>query len=108
MEIREVATQIERAIEAIKVEGKRSILLIKNEAESMRDYDKKIAVESVRHRDAGVAITLIKDLAKGDASDALCIMIMAQKTLKAHWERLKYLEAQLNGLQSIYRHLDST
>ncbi len=108
MEIQEVAAQIEKAIEAIKVEGQRSILLIKNEAESMRDYDKQVAVESVRHKDAGMAITMIRDQAKGDASDALCTMIMAQKTLKAHWERLKYLQAQLNGLQSIYRHLDST
>ncbi len=108
MEIREVALQIEKAIEAIKVEGQRSILLIKNEAESMQNYDKKLAIESIKHKDAGMSVTLIRDQAKGDASECLYAMIVAQRTMKAHWERLKYLQAQLNGLQSIYRHLDST
>lgn len=103
-----VAQKIENLIEAIKTEGKLSKALIVSEAESMRDYDKAIAVSGLAHRASGMAATLIPQQAKGDASDQLYAMIVAQKMLKAHWERLKYLQAQLNGYQSIYRYLTHT
>ena len=103
-----VAAKIESIIEAIRVEGARSKDLIMAEAESMRDYDKAIAISELAHKSAGMAVTLIGHQAKGDCSDALHDMIVAQKTLKAHWERLKYLLAQLNGYQSIYRYLTHT
>lgn len=99
---------IEHLIESIKKEGKRSKDLIIKEAESMRNYDKDIALRELAHKDAGMAVTLIGHQAKGDASDKLYEMIVAQKTLKAHWQRLAYLLAQLNGYQSIYRHLTHT
>ena len=104
----QVASQIETVIDAIKTEGKLSTDLIKAEAESMRDYDKQVAISSASHKAAGMAVTMIRDQAKGDASEHLYKMIVAQKSLKAHWERLKYLQAQLNGYQSIYKHLEST
>ena len=103
-----VARQIESLIKAIKTEGKLSKDLIIAEAESMRDYDKAIAISEIGHRKAGCPTTILKEQAKGDAADALCTMIIAQKTLKAHWERLKYLQAQLNGYQSIFRFLEHT
>ena len=103
-----VAKRIEKLIEAIKTEGKVSKDLIIAEAESMREYDKKIALSELAHKAAGMAVTLIPHQAKGDASELLYAMIVAQKTLKAHWERLKYLQAQLNGYQSIYRYLTHT
>lgn len=103
-----VARKIESIIEAIKTEGKLSSGWIIAEAESMRNYDKEIAVRELAHKAAGMAVTLIGHQAKGDASGLLYDMIVAQKTLKAHWERLKYLQAQLNGYQSIYRYLTHT
>ena len=104
----QVAKQIEAVIEAIKIEGKRSADLIEAEARTMMEYDKMVAVKSFAHKADGMAVTMIKDQAKGDSSRALYDMVVAQKTLKAHWERLKYLQAQLNGYQSINRHLDAT
>ena len=103
-----VARDIQAIIDAIKAEGTLSAGLIQTKASAMRDYDKNIATRSVRHKADGMAITLIKDQAKGDASECLYAKIVAEETLKAHWERLKYLQAQLNGYQSIYKHLDST
>lgn len=103
-----VARDIQAIIDTIKTEGKLSEGLILAKASAMRDYDKCVATRSVRHKDSGMAITMIKDQAKGDASDCLYAKIVAEETLKAHWERLKYLQAQLNGYQSIFRHLDST
>ena len=104
----QVANDIKAVIEAIKSEGKLSAGLILAKAGAMRDYDKCVAVRSASHKAQGMAVTMIRDQAKGDASECLYAMIVAQETLKAHWERLKYLQAQLNGYQSIYRHLDET
>ena len=104
----DIAKKIESVIEAIKVEGKRSDDLIQIKADSMRVYDKAIAVNSAVHKSHGMAVTMIKDQAKGDASQLLCEMIVAQEALKAHFCRPDYLKAQLNGYQSINRHLDST
>lgn len=103
-----VAREIENAVEALKVEGQRSQGLIEAEAGAMRDYDKSMAIHCIAHKAAGVAVGMIDRLAKGDSSDQLFSMIVAQKTLKAHWERLSYLKAQLNACQSIYRHLSHT
>ncbi len=103
-----VAHKIESIIEAVRVEGARSQELIIAEAETMRDYDKEIALRELAYKDAGMAATLVGHQAKGDASDLLFKMIVAQRSMKAHWQRLAYLLAQLNGYQSIYRHLTHT
>ena len=108
MEPLRVAKQIEAVIEAIRAEGGRSEALIQSKAETMRVYDKAIAVTSATLRGGGMPATLIKDQAKGDASQLMCEMIVATETLKAHFARLEYLKAQLNGYQSINRHLEST
>lgn len=107
-EVVAVAGQIKKIIESIKVEGARSNILIIEKAEKMRVYDKAIAVKELKLKNDGMAIGLIGHQAKGDASQLLCEMVVAQESLKAHWQRLAYLLAQLNGWQSIYRHLTHT
>ncbi len=108
MEAVSVARQIEAVIEALKLEGQKSQELIMAEATAMKNYDKAIAKRELIHKADGMAVTLIPHQAKGDAHELLYDKIVAEKTLKAHWERFKYLEAQLNGWQSIYRHLTHT
>lgn len=105
MEAIQVASNITKLIEAIRSEGGRSAELIQAEAATMRDYDKAMSVASIELKAQGTAVTMIKELSKGACSDLLFDMIVAQKSLKAHWQRLDYLKAQLNGYQSINRHL---
>ncbi len=107
-EVVAVAEQIKKLIDAIRAEGGRSNVLIMAKAEAMRVYDKAIAVKELKLKNEGLAIGLIGHQAKGDASQLMCEMIVAQESLKAHWQRIGYLEAQLNGFQSIYRHLTHT
>ncbi len=107
-EVIAVAEQIQKIIEAVKVEGARSNVLILDKAEKMRLYDKAIAVKELKLKNEGMAIGLINHQAKGDASQLMCEMIVAQESLKAHWQRITYLLAQLNGWQSIYRNLTHT
>lgn len=108
MEAVAVAQHIEAIIGAIKLEGQRSKDLIETKANAMRVYDKAIAVNELQYKADGMAVTLIGHQAKGDASQLMCEMIIAQEGLKAHWHRLEYLKAQLNGYQSIFRMLEHT
>jgi len=108
MEARTVALSIEKLIGAIRDEGKLSKDLILAKAESARDCDKALAVAIITLKDAGVPTTIVEKQAKGKCADALLNKIVAEESLKAHWERLKYLQAQLNGYQSINRFLDKT
>ncbi len=107
-EVVAVAEQIRKIIETVKVEGARSNVLILDKAEKMRLYDKAIAIKELTLKNDGMAIGLINHQAKGDASQLMCEMIVAQESLKAHWQRITYLLAQLNGWQSIYRNLTHT
>jgi len=103
-----VAGQIKAIIKAIKIEGAESNVLIMAKAEKMRVYDKAIAIRELEMKHDGLAVGLIGHQAKGDASQLMCEMIVAQESLKAHWQRIAYLQAQLNGWQSIYRNLTHT
>ena len=108
MQAVEVAHHIEKIIGAITLEGQRSEDLIQAKADASRVYDKALAVRAAEMKIEGMAATLIQAQAKGDASQLLSELIVATESLKAHWKRLDYLQAQLNGFQSINRHLDST
>ena len=104
----EVASNIERIIEALRVEGLRSEELIKAKAESMGEYDRLVAVTTSNMRGKGEPVTLVNKLSGEFTHKALIAKIVAEETLKAHYSRIGVLEAQLNGYQSINRYLQST
>ena len=103
-----IARQIEAVIEAIKVEGKRSIGLVEKEAEAIWEYKKAIAGQILRRKAEGLPVTLIKGVVDGDVADEERRKNLAVGGLKAHWERLRLLQGQQNGFQSMFRHLEST
>lgn len=103
-----VSKQIELCITAIKIEGTKSVEAIVVKAQTAKEYDKEMAIETLRLKADGTAVTMIKDVARGACSEQLLAKIVGEESLKAHWERLKYLQAQLNGYQSINRHLEHT
>ena len=105
MEPVEVARQIETCIRAIGEEGKLSPDLIEGRAMAIRDYDKALSIEEVKLRDDKVPATMVKDVARGNISEARYKLEIAEGSYKAHFSRLDCLKAQLNGLQSINRHL---
>jgi hypothetical protein len=107
-EVIEVARQMHGAIEALKLEGQRSDELIELKARSTMAYKTARATEAVRARDGGMAVSMLKHHAEGASSEEEYAMIVATETLKAHWIRMENLRAQLNGLQSINRHLAVT
>ncbi len=108
MEPVRVGIEIEKAIKALGEEGQQSGDLIKAKARAMADYDKELGTREGTLKAAGAAVGIIRDLAKRDASEYLYQKIIAEESLKAHYSRMSQLEAQLNGLQSLNKHLEYT
>ena len=103
----DVADQMLRIIEALKVEGARAEELIENKATFTMNYKSARATQALKARDGGMAVSMLKHEAEGAASLEEYHMIVATESLKAHWVRMDTLKAQLNAMQSINRHLSS-
>lgn len=108
MEVLGVARHMETIIKRLAEEGAKAEGLIADMAEATRVYKKARAIRSVELKAEGMAVTMIKHQAEGDAGQLEAKMIIATQSLKAHFARRDDLKAQLNGYQSIFRHLEST
>ena len=109
METFEVAKRIEDIVKEIgefrrQIEGKG-----KERAGAISNYDMRLGIAIVTLKEEGkYPATLIEKIAK-----KLCAMDrerleLAESGYKACISNLTALQAQLNGYQSIFRHLDST
>ena len=103
----EVATFIQEAITRLSAEGRRSEDLIEAKAKAVSEYDKLIGMATGRLKAEGVQTTLVGQLAKERASDALYAKIVAEESLKAHYSNISILESILNGWQSYNRYLQT-
>ncbi|KKN75907.1 hypothetical protein LCGC14_0376150 [marine sediment metagenome] len=108
MEAIQVGAEIEKAIAALGEEGTKSKDLIQAKARAMADYDKELGRKVGALRASGTAVSIIDKKAKGETSEMLYKRIVAEESLKAHYSRMGQLEAQLNGLQSLNKHLEYT
>lgn len=103
-----VADQIYWAIKELHKEGERAEELVHAKANSIGEYDKALGVATSLLKAEGHPITLIDKIAKERTADLRIKMIVAEESLKAHYSKLSRLESQLNGFQSINRHLSHT
>ena len=105
------------AIGALGTERKRLQELSVNKAKALSEYDKQIALAMAKLGLGetvvleGVEITAkiasnLKEKAKGVCFEYLCSKILAEDAYKNCITNIDCLKAQLNGFQSIYRHLD--
>lgn len=109
MEVIEVAKRIEGIISEI---GKcRRQIETKGiaRAKAMSNYDMRIQIAIVTLREEGkFPATLIDRIARGICAKDKEDMEIAESNYKACISNLNALMAQLNGYQSIYRHLSET
>lgn len=88
-------------------------------AKAISDYDRKMAITlaTLRNQDfytlgdreyKAPPITIMEKIAKGICSEECYERELAESNYKACISNLEALKAQLNGYQSIYRHLDET
>ncbi len=76
-------------------------------ARAISNYDKQLKIAIVVLRDEGkFPATLIEKIAKGVCSDHREQLELAEVGYKACISNLEALKAQLNGYQSIFRHME--
>jgi hypothetical protein len=108
MEAVQVAHHMETIIRRLAEEGAKAETLIADLARTTADYKRERAIAAIRMKGDGMAVTLIKHQAEGEVADIEANMIIAVHSLKAHFAKRDDLRSQLNGYQSINRHLSST
>ncbi len=90
----------------------------KAKAKSISDYDRKLAITLATLRNSESyqigdktykqpPVSIMEKIAKGICSDELYAREVAESGYKACISNLEALKAQLNGYQSIFRHLES-
>lgn len=109
MEVLQVAKHMEKIISRLTEESLASEELIDAMSQATAKYKKERAVQEMRKKGEGVAVTMVKHQAEGGVvADLEADMIKATQSLKAHFAKREDLRAQLNGWQSINKYLDST
>lgn len=73
-------------------------------AEAEKAYTREFALEIMKLKIEGLAITLIRDIAKGNISDKKFDMDLADTEWTAARSSLDAIQTQISGLQTIYKH----
>ena len=118
METQKTADQIDKKI-ALLEEGRAKIMpSAAFKAESIGNYKKKVAIATIRLRNGkpmsldgevieNCPVTIIKTIAEGICWEELTQMELATAEYKGNIVKLESVQAELNGLQSKNKWLDS-
>lgn len=117
MSVTNIAKQIELRINALESKRKEIASCARGKAKTSSEYDKKLALTIIRLKN-GVPITIeeetisnppatiIEKIAKGVCWREKLDMDTAEGEYKAIISEIGAIQSELNGYQSIYRHLD--
>lgn len=72
-------------------------------ANTERDYRKALAIEIVKLKDEKMSVTLIPDIARGNTSEQKFNRDLAEQEYKVARDMLNALQAELSGLQTVFR-----
>ncbi|MCC8435437.1 hypothetical protein HP567_012865 [Brevibacillus sp. M2.1A] len=97
--IRNVATRLDGVPRQLHVQAKEY-------ASAERDYRIALRQEMLKLRAEGLPATLITDVARGNVAELKFKRDLAESLFKSASESSKALQAELSGLQSIYRRQD--
>lgn len=95
-EIRRVSARLDKAPQAIFDNAKAF-------AEAERTYRMELAKEITRLRAEGMQATLISDVARGNVAELKYKRDLAEGLYRSSLESSKALQAELSGLQSIFK-----
>ena len=108
MEVLPVAKHMETIIRRLAEVGENVETLISDMAEATANYKRERAIDEIKQRAGGVPVTMVKHQTEGVVAEFEAEMIKATGMLRAHFAKREDLRAQLNGYQSINRHLAVT
>ncbi len=79
--------------------------LVEDKAKAISQYDKAMAREIFLLRDKGTSVSIVDKMARGKCVSQRYDMELAEGLYKALISNMNCLQAELNGWQSINRHL---
>ena len=108
MDVIQVAQSIEEKIKLL-VTGRNGLeQLARTKAKTIADYDKGLSITIMRLKDAGkLPATLIEKIAKGECHKKRLAMELADALYKIQTVKMNAVQAELNGWQSVFRHLEN-
>ena len=104
MDVVNVNKQIYDATQRLSDGSKKLFKYASRKAEAEKAYTREFALEVMKLKLEGLAITLIRDIAKGNISDKKFDMDLADAEWTAARSSLDAIQTQISGLQTIYRH----
>ena len=115
MDILKIAQEIERRIRLLDLGRQELPKRAKLKAETMAEYERELSKTILRLRNEKVEwegqvienspATLVEKIAKGMMWEKKLEADLAESSYKNAFKGVDILQAQLNGFQSIYRHL---
>lgn len=119
MEVVEVAKEIEKRIELLAEARKLLAERASLKAVTIAEYDKALAITLIKlregiemefegHKIKGVPVTVMEKLAKGMCWQERLAMEEANGLYGVAVSGMNSLQAELNGYQSVYKHLSIT
>lgn len=102
-----IADAIEHKIYELEKMRKDINQLVINKANAISGYDKAMAREIFLLREKGTSVSIIDKMARGKCVSQRYDMELAEGLYKALISNMQCLQAELNGWQSINRHLSN-
>lgn len=119
MEVVNVAKRIEDKIHLLEQGRSQLQELAHAKAQTLADYEKQLAITLLRlkngqelaldgHKARGLAATYMEKVARGMCWQERLAADEAEANYKLTVSKMESVKAELNGYQSIFRHLDET
>ena len=102
-ELIDIANEIRRVSERLDKAPKAIFEASKDYAEAERVYRKALSIEIMQLKAEGLPVTVINDVARGKVSDLKYERDLKEGLYRSSLESCKALQAELSGLQSVFR-----
>lgn len=107
IQVTKIAKDIESKIRLLEVGRDGLEELARNKAHAIGAYDKALQITILKLKDAGkLQATLIEKVAKGECHKERADLELADALYKIQIVKMNAVQAELNGWQSVYRHLE--
>ena len=114
----DIAMSIENKVGVIQRERPKLSGLAEEKARANAEYEKQLAIVLLKLKNADIAewngipvgkipASIMQKVAQGIAYESKIQADIAESAYKSHVLKLDAIKAELNALQSIYRHLDT-
>lgn len=103
MELQSITQEIHDASKRLGKGADMLFALARDFAAAEKEYRAELAKEILRLKDAGMSVTLIPDLARGNVSELKFARDLAEAKYQAGRDAMRAIETQVSALQSILR-----